>query len=61
MAHILSFPKDHKAQRPRMTPDGVTRRDSYIVAQALYRFIATEQVKPDRQQQWSNLGTRVPS
>ena len=32
----------------------MTGRDGYIVAQALLRFIATEQVKPKHHRQWSN-------
>ena len=44
--------------RPRKAPDrpqGVTGRDGYIIAQALFCFIATEQAKPDHEQEWSNL------
>ena len=34
---------------------GVTGRDSYIVAQSLYRFIVTESQKPDNECAWSDL------
>ncbi|MEY9413738.1 hypothetical protein ABIF69_000180 [Bradyrhizobium japonicum] len=36
-------------------PRSITGRDEYIVAEALYRYIATEQAKPDHEQSWSNL------
>jgi hypothetical protein len=34
---------------------GITGRDGYIVAECLYRYIATESAKPDHEQSWSNL------
>jgi hypothetical protein len=50
---IYSF----KPRSPRTPPvrNSVTGRDGFIIAQALYRFIGTEQEKPEREQQWSNL------
>jgi hypothetical protein len=40
---------------PNSKPHSITGRDSYIIAEALYRCIATEQAKSDREQSWSNL------
>ena len=39
----------------RRKPRSITGRDEYIVAEALFRYIATEQAKPDHEQSWSNL------
>lgn len=39
----------------RAASANVTGRDGYIIAQALVRFVATEALKPHKNQQWSNL------
>jgi hypothetical protein len=52
------YPFASETTRPRKAPDrphGVTGRDSYIIAEALYCFIAYQQQLPDRKQSWSNL------
>ena len=41
--------------RSRRKHRNITGRDEYIVAEALFRYIATEQAKPDHEQSWSNL------
>ena len=40
---------------PPHKPRGVTGRDGYIVAQALWCFISAEQAKPDHECAWSDL------
>ena len=40
----------------RRRPRSITGRDEYIVAEALYRYIATEQAKPDHDQSWTISG-----
>ena len=42
-------------REPQLKPQSITGRDSYIVAQALFRYIATEQQKPDDECAWSDL------
>ena len=51
---LYSFPS--QSTRPMsLRSYGVTDRDSYIVAQSLYRFIVTESQKPDDECAWSDL------
>ena len=45
-------PTPHESQHK---PRSITGRDSYIVAQALFRYIVTEQQKPDDECAWSDL------
>jgi hypothetical protein len=42
-------------ERSRFEQHSVTGRDVYIIAEALIRCIATEQMKPAHLQSWSNL------
>jgi hypothetical protein len=44
-----------KASPPKRKARSITGRDNYIIAESLYRYIATEQAKPDRECSWSNL------
>ena len=44
----------HRGRTIPQTPN-VTGRDAFIIAEALLRFIVTEQQKPRHLQQWSNL------
>ena len=37
------------------TRDGLTGRDGFIIRQALYEFIRTQQALPDFEVQWSNV------
>ena len=38
-----------KASPPKRKARSITGRDNYIIAESLYRYIATEQAKPDRE------------
>jgi hypothetical protein len=57
---MLVYPFTAQAARPtphesEQKPASITGRDSYIVAQALFRYIVTEQQKPDDECAWSDL------
>jgi hypothetical protein len=52
---LYLFPSQSARPTPNSKPQSITGRDSYIIAEALYRYIATEQAKPDCEQSWSNL------
>ena len=52
---LYLLPSQSARPTPNSKPRSITGRDSYIIAEALYRYIATEQAKPDREQSWSNL------
>jgi hypothetical protein len=52
---LYLFPPQSARPTPNSKPQSITGRDSYIIAEALYRYIATERAKPDREQSWSNL------
>ena len=59
---MLIYPFVSRSSRPSTAPHGsprmprsITGRDSYIVAQALFRYIVTEQQKPDDECAWSDL------
>lgn len=55
MMPLYSFFSQSARPTPNSKPRSITGRDSYIIAEALYRYIATEQAKSDREQSWSNL------
>ena len=57
---MLVYPFTAQSARPtpqgsRHKPASITGRDRYIVAQALFRYIVTEQQKPDDECAWSDL------
>ncbi len=59
---MLMYPFGSRSSRPSTAPHesphqrrSITGRDSYIVAQALFRYIVTEQQKPDDECAWSDL------
>jgi hypothetical protein len=47
---LYSFFFQSARPTPNSKPYSITGRDSYIIAEALYRYIATEQAKSDREQ-----------
>ena len=57
----IIYPFEPKSTRPHQAKTsplgvyGITGRDSFILAESLIRYIATEQAKPDHEQSWSNL------
>ena len=42
---LYLFPSQSARPTPNSKPQSITGRDSYIIAEALYRYIATEQAK----------------
>jgi hypothetical protein len=55
MMPLYSFFSQSASPTANSKPHSITGRDGYIIAEALYRYIATEQAKSDREQSWSNL------
>ena len=44
-----------KASPPKRKARSITGRDNYIIAESLYRYIATEQAKPDQEFRGGNF------
>ena len=58
MSTICPFPSQStrpSGSEPPRKPRNITGRDGFIIGQALFHFIATEQQKPDYEQRWSDL------
>ena len=58
MSTICPFPSQStrpSGSEPPRKPRNITGRDRFIIGQALFHFIATEQQKPDHEQRWSDL------
>ena len=58
MSTICPFPSQStrpSGSEPPRKPRNITGRDGFIIGQALFHFIATEQQKPDHEQRWSDL------